>query len=103
MTISVAKSICLTAVYCFLNTTLCKCLVTLSYVTFFSQLAHPVLESLKGTENQWLIDLLFAFNSGDIARFKALTNFWQTQVSGLRHSFLGLIGRVVSYLSASWY
>lgn len=28
------------------------------------QLAHPVLQSLKGTEHGWLIDLLFAFNSG---------------------------------------
>lgn len=31
-------------------------------------LAHPILESLKGTENEWLMELLQAFNSGDIAK-----------------------------------
>lgn len=29
-------------------------------------LAHPILESLKGTENEWLMELLKAFNTGDI-------------------------------------
>lgn len=29
-------------------------------------LAHPILQSLTRTENDWLIDLLKAFNSGDI-------------------------------------
>ena len=28
------------------------------------QLAHPILESLKGTQHGWLIELLYAFNSG---------------------------------------
>jgi 26S proteasome regulatory subunit N9 len=31
---------------------------------FGELLAHPVLESLRGTESEWLIALLFAFNSG---------------------------------------
>lgn len=31
------------------------------------QLAHPILQSLKDTENSWMIDLLNAFNRGDIA------------------------------------
>ena len=34
------------------------------YRLFVSQLAHPVLESLKGTPHGWLIELLYAFNSG---------------------------------------
>ena len=34
------------------------------YHLFVSQLAHPVLESLKGTPHGWLIELLYAFNSG---------------------------------------
>ena len=34
-------------------------------------LAHKVLDSLKGTENVWLTDLLFVFNSGDVAEFRA--------------------------------
>ena len=35
---------------------------------FGELLAHKVLESLKGGENEWLIDILFAFNSGDVAK-----------------------------------
>ena len=33
-------------------------------------MAHKVLDSLKGTENAWLTDLLFVFNSGDVAEFR---------------------------------
>jgi 26S proteasome regulatory subunit N9 len=29
---------------------------------------HPILESLKGTENEWLVELLKAFNSGNITK-----------------------------------
>lgn len=32
-------------------------------------LAHPILESLKGTENEWLVELLKAFNTGDINKY----------------------------------
>jgi 26S proteasome regulatory subunit N9 len=31
-------------------------------------LVHPILESLKGTENEWLVELLKAFNSGNITK-----------------------------------
>uniref|UniRef100_R4G4S9 26S proteasome non-ATPase regulatory subunit 13 n=1 Tax=Rhodnius prolixus TaxID=13249 RepID=R4G4S9_RHOPR len=40
-------------------------------------LAHPVLNSLKGTNNVWLVDLLFAFNTGDIAKFEAMKPKWR--------------------------
>ena len=46
---------------------------------FGELLAHKVLESLRGTENTWLIDLLFVFNSGDVAKFKAMKAQWETQ------------------------
>ncbi|ELU00358.1 hypothetical protein CAPTEDRAFT_21954 [Capitella teleta] len=46
---------------------------------FGELLAHPILESLKDTERSWLVDLLFAFNSGSIARFEALKAQWSTQ------------------------
>lgn len=46
---------------------------------FGELLAHPVLQSLKGTEHEWLIDLLFAFNSGDLAKFELLRPQWQKQ------------------------
>merc|ERR1719471_2062615 len=39
---------------------------------FGELLAHEVLQSLKGTEHAWLIDLLLAFNCGDVAKFRAL-------------------------------
>ena len=39
-------------------------------------LAHPVLQSLKGTPNAWLIDLLQAFNAGDIAALEKLKPQW---------------------------
>jgi len=46
---------------------------------FGELLAHPVLQALKGTDNEWLVDLLFAFNSGDVAKFRQLKPKWATQ------------------------
>lgn len=39
-------------------------------------LTHPILDSLKGTENEWLIDLLQAFNKGDINKFEQMKPQW---------------------------
>merc|ERR1712215_3791 len=39
---------------------------------FGELLAHKVLDSLKGGENEWLVELLFAFNSGNVAKFRQL-------------------------------
>ncbi|KAJ8315045.1 hypothetical protein KUTeg_007196 [Tegillarca granosa] len=44
-----------------------------------TKLAHPILESLKGTDKDWLVDLLYAFNSGNIAKFEDLKKKWATQ------------------------
>lgn len=38
---------------------------------FGELLAHPVLESLRNSERRWLVDLLLAFNSGNMAQFEA--------------------------------
>jgi len=46
---------------------------------FGELLAHEVLQSLKGGENEWLIDLLLAFNCGDVAKFRQLKPKWATQ------------------------
>jgi len=46
---------------------------------FGELLAHKILDSLKGGENEWLIDILFAFNSGDVGKFRALKPKWSTQ------------------------
>lgn len=42
---------------------------------------HPVLESLRGTDRQWLIDTLYAFNSGNVEQFQTLKAAWGQQVS----------------------
>ncbi|KAH8268278.1 26S proteasome non-ATPase regulatory subunit 13 [Drosophila bipectinata] len=39
-------------------------------------LAHPILESLKGSDNEWLVELLKAFNSGDINKFNDMKKIW---------------------------
>jgi len=44
---------------------------------FGELLAHPVLNSLRGTK-KWLIDLLIAFNSGNLADFRRLRHNWET-------------------------
>lgn len=49
---------------------------------WFLQLMHPVLESLRNTDRQWLIDTLYAFNSGNVETFQALKSAWGQQVSG---------------------
>lgn len=41
-------------------------------------LAHPVLETLKTTNNAWLVDLLYAFNTGDIVLFEKMRPQWST-------------------------
>ncbi|XP_054725372.1 26S proteasome non-ATPase regulatory subunit 13 [Anastrepha obliqua] len=39
-------------------------------------LAHPILESLKGTDNEWLVELLKAFNTGNIPKFNEMKSIW---------------------------
>ena len=42
-------------------------------------LQHEILGSLKGSSNEWLINLLEAFNCGDINTFKATQSQWGSQ------------------------
>ena len=42
-------------------------------------LQHDILASLQNTPNSWLVDLLQAFNSGDINLFQSTASQWQTQ------------------------
>jgi 26S proteasome regulatory subunit N9 len=46
---------------------------------FGELLMHPILGSLNGTRDQWLVDLLFAFNRGDLEKFETLKNLWTSQ------------------------
>jgi 26S proteasome regulatory subunit N9 len=46
---------------------------------FGELLAHPILDSLRNTDKQWLVDLLLAFNTGDLMRMKGLEGSWKLQ------------------------
>uniref|UniRef100_A0A663ESH9 26S proteasome non-ATPase regulatory subunit 13 n=1 Tax=Aquila chrysaetos chrysaetos TaxID=223781 RepID=A0A663ESH9_AQUCH len=46
---------------------------------FGELLMHPVLESLRNTDRQWLIDTLYAFNSGNVETFQSLKSAWGQQ------------------------
>jgi len=39
---------------------------------FGDLLEHPIIESLQGTENQWLAEVIYAFNTGDISKWREL-------------------------------
>jgi len=46
---------------------------------FGELLAHAILSSLNGTPNAWLVDLLLAFNSGDVQGYEKLRDQWTKQ------------------------
>jgi 26S proteasome regulatory subunit N9 len=50
-----------------------------SIYNFGELLMHPVLDSLKATPREFLRDLLFAFNAGDIGKFDVLSSSFQKQ------------------------
>lgn len=52
---------------------------------FGELLAHPVLNALRETERKWLVDLLFAFNSGNIVKFDELKSQWGKQPDLAQH------------------
>lgn len=41
---------------------------------FGELLLHPILDSLKNSEYQWLLDILFALNDGNVTSFESLTS-----------------------------
>ncbi|KAI5309761.1 26S proteasome regulatory subunit [Ascosphaera atra] len=56
---------------------------------FGELLLHPILDSLKGTQHQWLYDMLFAFNKGDLASYDMLAgNLGKDQLLDHNKSFL---------------
>uniref|UniRef100_A0A667YFK2 26S proteasome non-ATPase regulatory subunit 13 n=1 Tax=Myripristis murdjan TaxID=586833 RepID=A0A667YFK2_9TELE len=46
---------------------------------FGELLMHPVLESLRSTDKQWLIDTLYAFNGGNVEKFQSFKSAWGQQ------------------------
>ncbi|XP_022660301.1 26S proteasome non-ATPase regulatory subunit 13-like [Varroa jacobsoni] len=47
---------------------------------FGELLCHPIVASLEGTPRAWVIELLRAFNHGDLAKYNALRPQWTTQM-----------------------
>jgi len=45
---------------------------------FGELLAHKILESLQGTQQQWVVDLLMAFNAGDVGRYESMQPAWSS-------------------------
>ncbi|EJD73702.1 hypothetical protein LOAG_18889 [Loa loa] len=43
---------------------------------FGELLAHPILKSLEGTREKWIIDVLYAFNAGDLKKFYEYRPQW---------------------------
>ncbi|KXJ14016.1 26S proteasome non-ATPase regulatory subunit 13 [Exaiptasia diaphana] len=52
---------------------------------FGELLAHEVLKYIKGTEHNWLVDLLYAFNSGNLKKFEDLRPYWSKQPDMLKN------------------
>lgn len=48
--------------------------------SFSRQLCQGILEGLKGSDKEWLIELLQTFNEGNLQRFNELRPFWEQQV-----------------------
>lgn len=46
---------------------------------FGELLQHKVLNALKNSSRQWLVDLLYAFNSGNIQKLNELKKYWGKQ------------------------
>lgn len=46
---------------------------------FGELLCHPIVNSLEGTSQAWVIELLRAFNHGDLQKYEALRPHWMEQ------------------------
>jgi hypothetical protein len=45
------------------------------------QLLHPILQTLAGSEWDWIKNLISSFNAGDIGKFDSLVNHFEAEVS----------------------
>uniref|UniRef100_A0A8C4I2I5 26S proteasome non-ATPase regulatory subunit 13 n=1 Tax=Dicentrarchus labrax TaxID=13489 RepID=A0A8C4I2I5_DICLA len=54
---------------------------------FGELLMHPVLETLRNTDKQWLIDTLYAFNGGNVEKFQGFKSAWGQQTMSLQLTF----------------
>ena len=54
------------------------------------QLLHPILQTLAGSEWDWIKSLISSFNAGDIGKFDSLANNFEAEASLLSFSSDGL-------------
>ncbi|KAI6184295.1 26S proteasome non-ATPase regulatory subunit 13 [Aphelenchoides bicaudatus] len=52
---------------------------------FGELLAHPVLKSLENTPEEWLVNVLFAFNSGNLLKFRENEKHWSQWPDIVKH------------------
>jgi len=52
---------------------------------FGELLAHPILKSLDHSSEAWLVNVLFAFNSGDLEKFRANEKHWNQWPDIVKH------------------
>lgn len=74
---------------------------------FGDLLEHPVLDSLNGTEHQWLAEVINAFNNGDINLWKKLQNDYAPQLNiqeavRAKHLLLEQKIRVMALVEMLW-
>ena len=65
------------------------------------QLMHPILDSLNGTQHEWLKKLLFTFNEGNIGKFEALAPLFPKEVSSFSVYYTSM-GDADSHLNAGY-
>jgi len=46
-------------------------------------LAHPILDALRDTPKSWLVDLLYAYNSGNVQKFEDTKPLWSSKSEDL--------------------
>jgi hypothetical protein len=46
-----------------------------------AQLQHPILKALEGSQYEWIKDLLFVFNAGDLGKYDTLQGRLAEEVS----------------------
>ena len=51
---------------------------------------HPILDSLNGSQHEWLKKLLLTFNEGNIGKFEALAPLFPKEVSSFNFPLLHL-------------
>eukprot|EP00285_Hemiselmis_virescens_P005840 CAMPEP_0173384904 /NCGR_PEP_ID=MMETSP1356-20130122/7496_1 /TAXON_ID=77927 ORGANISM="Hemiselmis virescens, Strain PCC157" /NCGR_SAMPLE_ID=MMETSP1356 /ASSEMBLY_ACC=CAM_ASM_000847 /LENGTH=398 /DNA_ID=CAMNT_0014340495 /DNA_START=54 /DNA_END=1250 /DNA_ORIENTATION=+ len=49
---------------------------------FGELLLHPILNSLEGTQGAWLVEMLKAFNTGDIGKFEQVSKTHEAAIKG---------------------